>query len=324
MKLCRRRFLGSGLAGAGLAGAGLALATDSVGAAPTSAPFTTSEFDDILGQPVLKIDRLPDAVIVESIELLKQGPHFLLPVRATNGVEAITFPNHKKVIPVFLGKDARNLESLLWDAYRYNSNYKMQGLIYSVAIAAVEMGLLELLARTAEAKFADLFGETLRRDIPVYRANGARGNAPEDEVENFRRWIAESGVKAIKWRPGGRMSRNADSLPKRTERLIPMWREAFGDEMAIFADANSSYDASEAIRVGKLMQDHDYGFFEEPCEFDDLWGTKRVADTLTMPVAGGEEEYSLHRWKWMIANRAIGFGISAEPNFVKKATILKS
>jgi L-alanine-DL-glutamate epimerase-like enolase superfamily enzyme len=53
------------------------------------------------------------------------------------------------------------------------------------------------------------------------------------------------------------------------------------------------------------MEEHGYAFYEEPCEFDDLWATKEVADALTIPVAGGEQEFSLHRWKWVIANRGV-------------------
>ena len=53
------------------------------------------------------------------------------------------------------------------------------------------------------------------------------------------------------------------------------------------------------------MEDHGYGYFEEPCEFDDLWSTKAVADALDIPVAGGEQEFSLHRWRWTIANRGL-------------------
>jgi L-alanine-DL-glutamate epimerase-like enolase superfamily enzyme len=44
---------------------------------------------------------------------------------------------------------------------------------------------------------------------------------------------------------------------------------------------------------------------EEPCEFDDLWSTKEVADALKIPVAGREQEISMHRWRWMIANRGV-------------------
>lgn len=33
--------------------------------------------------------------------------------------------------------------------------------------------------------------------------------------------------------------------------------------------------------------------------------TKRVADALTIPVAGGEQEYSQRRFRWAIANRGL-------------------
>jgi L-alanine-DL-glutamate epimerase-like enolase superfamily enzyme len=84
-----------------------------------------------------------------------------------------------------------------------------------------------------------------------------------------------------------------------------MVREAFGKEMTIYADSNSSYDAKNAIRIGRMMQEYDYGFFEEPCRFDDLWETKRVADALEIPIAGGEQEFSLRRFRWTIAHRAL-------------------
>jgi L-alanine-DL-glutamate epimerase-like enolase superfamily enzyme len=141
--------------------------------------------------------------------------------------------------------------------------------------------------------------------VPVYYASGNRGNTPEQEVEYLEKLVSSSGAKAIKFRLGGRMNRNVDSLPGRSEALIPLVRKTFGDAMTLYADSNSSYDAPEAIRIGRIMQHYGYGFYEEPCEFDDLWGTKAVADALEIPVAGGEQEYSLHRWKWMIANRGV-------------------
>ena len=75
--------------------------------------------------------------------------------------------------------------------------------------------------------------------------------------------------------------------------------------MTLYADANSSYDAQNAIRIGRLMEEYGYGFYEEPCPFDDLWSTKEVADALTIPVAGGEQEFSLRRWQWAIAKRGL-------------------
>ncbi len=211
----------------------------------------------------------------------------------------------KSVVPAFVGRDAREIESLIWEAYRLADNYKMQGLALWVSVAAVEMGILELLSLAGAKPIAALFGGAKKRDIGVYFASGNRGNTPEVEIEFLQNLVADSGARALKFRLGGRMSRNVDSLPGRTEALIALARKTFGDGMTLYADSNSSYDTTEAIRIGKIMQANGYGFYEEPCEFDDLWSTKAVADALTIPVAGGEQEYSMHRWKWSIANRGV-------------------
>lgn len=306
MSITRRRLLTSAAAATAVAAAPhLARAADD------RKRVTIADLDRIL-----KLDRVKKPVKVASIELLRTGKTFLLRTRSTDGAEAVTVPNPdrlaqvypfflKDVAPVFVGQDARDLEKLLWDVYRHASNYKMQGIALWACVAAIEMSLLELLARVAERPVADFFGGAKRRDIPVYYASGNRGNKPESEVEYLQNLVADSGAKAIKFRLGGRMNRNEDSLPGRTEALIPLVRKTFGNDFTLYADANSSYDAAHAIPVGKLMEEHGYAFYEEPCEFDDLWATKEVAEALTIPVAGGEQEFSMHRWKWMIADRGV-------------------
>ena len=46
-------------------------------------------------------------------------------------------------------------------------------------------------------------------------------------------------------------------------------------------------------------------YFEEPCPFDHFEDMKKVADTLTIPVAAGEQEYSDYRFRWAIGNRGV-------------------
>lgn len=284
-------------------------------AAPSGTPVTKATLDRILDEPVLKTDFVKSPVTIASIELLRNGKTYLLRTRSTDGAEAITVPNSvrlanvypmllNQVIPVFLNKDARTLESLLWDVYRYKDNYKYYGLALWVSTAAVEMGLLELMGQTTQRPLADFFGGAIRKEIPIYVASGTRGNTPEAELEHLRQLVAESGAKALKFRLGGRMSRNVDSLPGRTEAMIPMVRKAFGDQFVLYADANSSYDVPNALRIGRMMEEHHYGFYEEPVPFDEIWECKQVADELTIPIALGEQEFSLRRFAWCIENRA--------------------
>src|SRR6516162_719938 len=205
-KLSRRTFLNSSAVTAGL----LAASRDR-GHAAEPKPVTKAMLDRILDTPVLKTDFLKEPVIVASVELLRNGKNYLVRTRSTAGVEAITVPNPARmaetypiflnhILPVFLKKDARKVDALLWEVYRHNSNYKHQGIALWAGVAAMEMALLELMCQTAKRPLADLFGGSLKRDIAVYYASGNRGNKPEEEVEHLQKLVAASGVKALKFR----------------------------------------------------------------------------------------------------------------------------
>jgi L-alanine-DL-glutamate epimerase-like enolase superfamily enzyme len=274
------------------------------------------ELDRAAAEPVLRVESLTAPVKIASMELLRHGREFLVRVRSTDGAEGLAVPNSARLIdtyPIFLnhvapyliGKDAREWELHLWGLYRHQSNYKLQGLALWVCVAAAEFAVLDLLGKLAGRSIGELLGGVKRRDIAVYRASGNRGNTPQAEIEYLQKLMEETGAKAIKFRLGGRMSNNEDSLPGRSEALIPLVRKTFGDRVTLYADANSSYDARHAIRIGRLMEEHRYAFFEEPCPFDHLEETKQVADALSMPVAGGEQEFSHWRFRHAIHHRVV-------------------
>ena len=310
MTISRREFVGSAAATIG------SLALKRTSTAGEASRLSEEQLAAIAAQPILRVEKLAKPVTIKSLELLKNGSTYLTRVRTTDGAEGLAVANGARLVelyPVFLrrvapfliGKDARMLESLLTELYRHGSNYKLQGIGLWAPQAAAEMAILDLLGKLTGQSLGNLLGGVQRTEIAVYRASGNRGNAPEDEVAYLQQLVTETGAKAVKFRLGGRMSNNADSRPGRTEALIPMVREAFGAGFTLYADSNSSYDVPNAIRIGRLMEQHDYAFFEEPCPFDHLWETKQVADVLQIPIAGGEQEFSLRRFRWAIANGAI-------------------
>ena len=107
---------------------------------------------------------------------------------------------------------------------------------------------------------------------------------------------------------GGRSQGQAQAIPApdRSARLIPMVRKTFGDSMVISADSNGSYGVDEAIRIGKIMQDYNYAFYEEPVPFDDYDGLQQVADALNIPIALGEQEPSTYNFRHVLANNSVG------------------
>ena len=237
-------------------------------------------------------------------------------VRSKDGAEGVSLPNPPRadyldkilktlVIPFFIGKDARDLENLLWELYRTRDNYKLYGIALWCPQAWVEFAILDMLGRITGKPMGALLGDIVRSEVAFYVASGKRDTTPEQEVVSLQRLLEQSGARAVKFRVGGRMSRNADAMPGRTDQLIPLARKTLGEAIDLHADANSSYDPPQALRVGKMLEEVKAVYFEEPCPFDHLEDTKVVADQLALPVAGGEQEYSDWRFRWMIANRGV-------------------
>jgi L-alanine-DL-glutamate epimerase-like enolase superfamily enzyme len=302
MKPNRRRFLGIA------AGAG-ALSFVRPGLSH-GADADEDALDAAVERPVLDRSVFSDPVIIESIELMHNGDEHFLRVRSKDGAIGVSVDNgradvlhpilNRLVAPYFIGKDARDLEEHLFGVYRERDNYKFQGLALWCPVALVEFAILDLLGRVSGRSIGELLGGVIRTRVPFYVASGRRDTTPQQEVDYLKRLIDESGAKAVKYRVGGRMSRNEDASPGRTEQLIPLSRKALGDGIAIHADSNSSYDAKHAIPVGRMLEDINAVYFEEPCPFDDFDATKRVTDALDIPIALGEQEFSHARFRSMI------------------------
>ena len=316
MSTARRAFLRLGTLAAGsVAGLG-AVATRARATTQTGRPAVDpARVMEAASTPVLRRELITSPVTIASIELLKAGDEYLVRVRSKDGAVGLaaghpdvletTWPILiHRVAPFFVGKDARDLEALIDGVYLADSNYKWQGLPFWVPVASVEFALLDLLGQVARKPLGDLLGGVRTREIAVYRASGQRGNSPEAELAYLQQLVAETGARAIKFRLGARM-RYDDASTRRDLALIPLTRKTFGDAMAIHADANSSYDVAMALRIGKIMHEHGFAFLEEPVPFDFYDETKAVADALPIPVAGGEQESSIRRFRWMVEHNCV-------------------
>jgi L-alanine-DL-glutamate epimerase-like enolase superfamily enzyme len=296
----RRRFL---------QGAAALAAAGNLRAADETAPGVVPEYE----KPLFDLHKASSTPVkIQSIELLRVGSNYFVRSRSADGVEGIVRTKQvedyvailmRKVVPHFVGKDARDLEKLI-DAV-YIANYKLAGQPFWAPVAFVEQSLFDLLGRAAKKPAGELMGGVVRKEIPVYLSGSGRETTAEEEVGVYVKGVERTGARAVKFKIGGRMSRNADAYPGRTETMMKLARKRLGDKVVIYTDANGSYNAAKGIEVGKFLQDVDVKFFEEPCPWEELSETRRVADALTMPVAAGEQDASLWRFQWMIENRVM-------------------
>jgi L-alanine-DL-glutamate epimerase-like enolase superfamily enzyme len=317
MRTDRRTFISTALAG-GIAaiGSNSCRGSEAQEPSPRSRRSDYARLDEILKQPVLKRELFEAPVIIKSLELLRYKSRFLCRVRSADGAEGISVGHSgmnslypiflNELQPFFLDKDARDLDLLLEKVLIYKFNFRLSGMAIGIPLATIEFAILDMLGRIANKSMGQLIGDIHHPRVTVYQATEYREKSVEESLELIKRDVAEYSAHAVKIKVGGLMFMtkdiNAVGPQGRTEKIIPLIRKTFGDDMALYADANGFYSVDEAIRVGKLLEDQRYGFFEEPVLFDWYEETKQVADARTIPIAGGEQEYSLHGFRWLIAN----------------------
>lgn len=266
-------------------------------------------------KPVFNLYQFFDAPVkIASIELLQARGQYFLRTRSADGAEGIIQTKDiadyvpilaHRVMPHFLGKDARDLEHLVDEVYAANSNYKLAGQAFWCPVAYIEQSLFDLMGKALKKPAGQLMGGVLRKEIPVYLSGSGRETTAEEEVDVYVREVERTGAKAVKFKIGGRMSDNRDAYPERTDKLLELAHQKLAGKVTLMADANGSYDARNAIEIGKRLQDMKYLWFEEPCPWQELSETKKVADALDMKIAFGEQDSSLWQFQWMIDNKVM-------------------
>jgi L-alanine-DL-glutamate epimerase-like enolase superfamily enzyme len=193
---------------------------------------------------------------------------------------------HRQVAPWALGADALDIDTLV-DAIP-EREHKFPGSYLRRALAGLDTALWDLRGRLEEKSVCALLGGT-PGPIRVYASSMRRDITPEDEAARLVRLRDEFGYE---W-------------PGRTEAIVPAVRNALGADVALLVDANSGYSPARAIEVGRMLQDHAVGHFEEPCPYWELEQTKQVTDALDLDVTGGEQDCDLAVWRRMIEMRAV-------------------
>ena len=318
MRTNRRQFIGTAVtAGISTAIPQSARMATLCNSAPEFGNTDYSKLDEILKKPVFKKELFKDPVIIETLELLHYQSTYLCRVRSTEGAAGLSvghsgqlrslYPVFTNLLqPFFLHKDARDLDLLLDKAYIYNLNFRLSGMALGVPLATIEFAILDMMGHIAQKSIGALIGDIHQPEVALYQATEYREKSVEESMDLIKRDVAEYNARALKIKVGGLMFMtddiNAVGPPGRTEKIIPLVRKFFGDDMVLYADSNGFYSVEEALRVGRLLEEYRFEFFEEPVPFDWYEETKQVADALAISVAGGEQEYSLHGFRWLIAN----------------------
>jgi len=246
------------------------------------------------------------------------------------------------VVPLLLGRDADLIEDT-WQ-YLYRGAYWRRGPVTMAAIAAVDVALWDIKARTLGVPLYQLLGGASRRGALAYgHASGSSVDALFDSIRNhlelgFRAIRVQTGVPglgqvygvATDQRPGQRYDyepakRNiVDGRPLPVEetwdtaaylRHIPSVFEAvrneFGPDLPLLHDGHHRMTPLEAARLGKDLEPYRLFWLEDATPGEDQTALRLVRQHTTTPLAIGEVFNSAYDYQTLITERLIDYVRSA-------------
>tara|TARA_B110000902_G_C14218417_1_gene554133 strand:- start:304 stop:1476 length:1173 start_codon:yes stop_codon:yes gene_type:complete len=209
---------------------------------------------------------------------------------------------HRQVAPWALGRSMNALEDVIAEIPM--REHKFPGTYLRRAMAGLDTAVWDWRGKVAGKPVAELLGGSAG-PIRVYASSMRRDISPDDEAARLTVLRDVQGFDAFKVRVGAECGQDRDEWSGRTEAIIPTIRKALGDDAALLVDGNSGFSPDRAIKVGRMLEDNGYEHFEEPCPYWELEQTAKVAQALSIDVAGGEQDWDLQNWKRMIALRAV-------------------
>ena len=205
--------------------------------------------------------------------------------------------------PRLIGRPADQPVRIWEENYAFSRDFGQKG-TYVEAMSAIDIALWDIWGKALGKPVHHLLGGAFRSRVLAYgtgcyypenfRDTPAMMSSLRDEVEGY----AAAGVTAIKVKIG------LLPVPLDADR-VRLVRSVVGPDVKLMADANHAYNSATAIRMGRVLEDTDMLWFEEPVPPEDRDGYRRLRQTLDVPIAGGECEFTRYGFRDLIAGGCV-------------------
>jgi D-galactarolactone cycloisomerase len=202
------------------------------------------------------------------------------------------------VAPWLIGQDPLRTEFLWQMIYAGFRDHGQKGAVIQ-GLSGIDIALWDIKGKHFGVPVHRLLGGPLRSEVQAYATGLYRrksGDPLRYLAEEAAGYVAD-GFKAVKLKVGFGVEEDAA-----VTRAV---REAIGPDIALMVDANHAYDAVAAIRLGRMIEADNIGWFEEPVPPEDVAGYRAVKAAISIPIAGGECEFTRFGFRDILALRAI-------------------
>ncbi len=205
----------------------------------------------------------------------------------------------KHIAPLVIGENGLDHELIwhkVWTRYMDWSRYG----VLIAALSGVDIALWDLKGKMLNLPLYRLLGGTVHDRIPCYATGHYFRNLPEDKliecIKDEAHSYAALGFDALKLKIGKNLVFD--------KRLLKKMRREF-PAMLLMADANHAYNYNEALRIGRILEENDYSFFEEPVAPHAYEDFARLRSRIDTAIATGESEQTRYGFRRLIESEAV-------------------
>ena len=183
-----------------------------------------------------------------------------------------------------------------------------------IAYAGLELALWDLRAKAQDKKVVELIAPLITPDQPdraprnqlrVYASGGVQydwDHRPESVIDEALA-LAERGFSAYKMRLGTEWSWSGITVDRMLD-LLRALTDAVGSRMELMLEGNCRLDETQALTIGRFLDQAGWSWFEEPLPKDQIDGYARLNRELQIPITGGESNATLEEFEPFFAQQA--------------------
>ena len=195
------------------------------------------------------------------------------------------------IAPFAIGQDPLN-RSVIWhNTYNLLRDHGQKGMPIQ-SLSGVDIALWDIAGKVAGLPLCKMIGGQFRDQVPVYGYGMMlKREDTASHVARFRdeaQAIRDAGFVATKMKVG--LGADADA------KLAEAVRLGVGDGFPFMVDANHCYTVDDALVVGRVLDELNAYWFEEPVAPEDQDGYRYLRSKLKTRISGGEAEFT--RWGW--------------------------
>ncbi|WP_136682390.1 L-talarate/galactarate dehydratase [Falsirhodobacter xinxiangensis] len=202
------------------------------------------------------------------------------------------------IADALLGEDPSDI-SRIWEKLVWAGASVGRSGLSTQAIAAFDVALWDLKARRANLPLAKLLGAH-RDSVRCYNTSSGFLSSSIEEVREKITASLEFGIGAIKLKVG-------QPDPMIDLQRIEQVREHIGGNVPLAIDANQQWDRTTALRFGRIVEQFNLTWIEEPLDAYDFEGHAMLAAELATPIATGEMLTSVDEHLGLIAANSVDF-----------------